>query len=664
LKSLKRFLVAGHEREIEATPGGAPAVLPTELGRSLALTLGGWLRASELAILETSESRELYAAVYHCVEAVAKIRSRPGVGIPASFADLVTEQARVAEAFFKDGAADAQKHDIVLMKALKQLGAAIGSSPVPGGASSVKARAAARAPARVAAPSTAPSPGTAPDDGYEAALRPLCFGADEALATEHAFANEAKALGDSAYKSGPCLRRLRRELRQMRGSMPVTPGSSIALRHDPKRPYLLQFLITGPEGTPYDSGCFLFDALVPPEYPVKPPKVKFRTTGLGTVRFNPNLYQDGKVCLSLLGTWNGPGWTPGRSTLLQVLVSIQAQVLGVERPYYNEPGREKYRGTDRGRLEERTATNGGYERLRAATVQWAMVHMLANPPRAFATFVQEHFRRRRRHILDAVLKPWNDHAQRAGASDHKTAMKAQADAMRSRLCVPDKGSPDENPPNDGIMVRAVKAARGALSKVGGNPPAGSSSLSQGVDAGTTVQPSSQVQARAPHMASCDEMKCAMRGQGPMARHLKSLVEGPRREKRSVAFMASPNFSGCKTAGCYVCRGLSQAIKDQTARGVVVDAALLAFDADFTAKNAPKLNTAATTTGSDANLKKNGGHRRLFLTTKSAPKSKKMPTATTQLPIGLECTSLGHLKINAHPTGSKASEGGNACCVIA
>merc|ERR1712159_820328 len=34
LKSLKRFLVAGHEREIEATQGGAPAVSPTELGRS------------------------------------------------------------------------------------------------------------------------------------------------------------------------------------------------------------------------------------------------------------------------------------------------------------------------------------------------------------------------------------------------------------------------------------------------------------------------------------------------------------------------------------------------------------------------------------------------------------------------------------------------------
>lgn len=33
----------------------------------------------------------------------------------------------------------------------------------------------------------------------------------------------------------------------------------------------------------------------------------------------PNdLRQDGKVCLSLLGTWQGPGWIAGKSTLLQV----------------------------------------------------------------------------------------------------------------------------------------------------------------------------------------------------------------------------------------------------------------------------------------------------------------------------------------------------------
>lgn len=44
-----------------------------------------------------------------------------------------------------------------------------------------------------------------------------------------------------------------------------------------------------------------------------------------------------KVCLSLLGTWSGPGWIAGKSTLLQVLISIQSLIL-CEEPYLNEPG--------------------------------------------------------------------------------------------------------------------------------------------------------------------------------------------------------------------------------------------------------------------------------------------------------------------------------------
>ena len=42
------------------------------------------------------------------------------------------------------------------------------------------------------------------------------------------------------------------------------------------------------------------------------------STAGGRVRFNPNLYDCGKVCLSLLGTWSGPSWDPTASTLLQV----------------------------------------------------------------------------------------------------------------------------------------------------------------------------------------------------------------------------------------------------------------------------------------------------------------------------------------------------------
>ena len=46
------------------------------------------------------------------------------------------------------------------------------------------------------------------------------------------------------------------------------------------------------------------------------------------------------MCLSLLGTWHGKNsenWIPEKSTMLQVLVSIQALILN-EKPFFNEPG--------------------------------------------------------------------------------------------------------------------------------------------------------------------------------------------------------------------------------------------------------------------------------------------------------------------------------------
>lgn len=48
-----------------------------------------------------------------------------------------------------------------------------------------------------------------------------------------------------------------------------------------------------------------------------------------------NLYEEGKVCLSILGTWAGDKnetWNPSRSSLLQAFVSIQGLVL-VKEPY-------------------------------------------------------------------------------------------------------------------------------------------------------------------------------------------------------------------------------------------------------------------------------------------------------------------------------------------
>jgi ubiquitin-conjugating enzyme E2 Z len=102
-------------------------------------------------------------------------------------------------------------------------------------------------------------------------------------------------------------------------------------------------LVTGTADSPYEGGTFLFLMRAPHDYPSSPPRVKLLTTGSGRVRFNPNLYRNGKVCLSILGTWAGPGWSPAQS-ISSVLLSIQT--LMCENPYHNEPGFERGAGTN------------------------------------------------------------------------------------------------------------------------------------------------------------------------------------------------------------------------------------------------------------------------------------------------------------------------------
>lgn len=116
--------------------------------------------------------------------------------------------------------------------------------------------------------------------------------------------------------------------------------SAVLARADQARMDVLRVAVLGPSGSPYGCGVLLVDVSLPESYPDVPPKAAFR--GPDRVRCNPNLYTPshmGKVCLSLLGTWSGPGWRPKESTLAQVLLAIQSQILVAE-PWFNEPGHE------------------------------------------------------------------------------------------------------------------------------------------------------------------------------------------------------------------------------------------------------------------------------------------------------------------------------------
>lgn len=133
---------------------------------------------------------------------------------------------------------------------------------------------------------------------------------------------------------------VQREHKLLRNSLP----SGVWVRSFEDRLDLLSVLIEGPKNTPYEDGLFAFDIQLGHDYPITPPSCHY--ISYCSDRLNPNLYEDGKVCVSLLGTWSGRGsevWCPNSSTLLQVIVSIQGLIL-VDEPYYNEAGYEKQRG--------------------------------------------------------------------------------------------------------------------------------------------------------------------------------------------------------------------------------------------------------------------------------------------------------------------------------
>lgn len=90
-------------------------------------------------------------------------------------------------------------------------------------------------------------------------------------------------------------------------------------------------LITGPEGTCFEGGVFPAKLTFPPDYPLSPPKMQFTCE-----MFHPNIYADGKVCISIL---HAPGddpmgyessaerWSPVQS-VEKILLSVVSMLAG------------------------------------------------------------------------------------------------------------------------------------------------------------------------------------------------------------------------------------------------------------------------------------------------------------------------------------------------
>ena len=138
----------------------------------------------------------------------------------------------------------------------------------------------------------------------------------------------------------------------------------------------MNIMIVGPRDTPYEGGCYFFSLEFPRNYPFNSPKVTIQTQD-HRVRLNPNFYKNGKVCLSILGTWTGPGWTSAM-TLSTVLLTLQTRF--GENPIINEPGYEKRIGSK--------ISNDYNDLLRWYNVEVGIYNSL-NPPPGFDCFHDE-----------------------------------------------------------------------------------------------------------------------------------------------------------------------------------------------------------------------------------------------------------------------------------
>jgi ubiquitin-protein ligase len=221
---------------------------------------------------------------------------------------------------------------------------------------------------------------------------------------ESSFAHYYDAIARSGGMTGSG-KSMVKEARRCHTTLPVPhPNSAAFCCFGEERMDLCRSIITGPVDTPYSLGLFVFDVFFPATYPSIAPLVTFMTTGGGQTRFNPNLYQDGKVCLSLLGTWHASDesqkWNPQVSSLAQVLLSIQTQLLVTE-PYFNEPGYDQTKGTFAGREGSKRYNSV----LRLATLRHAIIGYLRDPPNGFAEVAKRHFSMSRKRIV-VQAKRW------------------------------------------------------------------------------------------------------------------------------------------------------------------------------------------------------------------------------------------------------------------
>ena len=158
-------------------------------------------------------------------------------------------------------------------------------------------------------------------------------------------------------------------------------------------------LIIGPEDSIYENGYYLFEFNFTINYPYEPPKVIYLTNN-GTTRFNPNLYRNGKVCISILNTWKGEQWTSCQNinTILLTLITLLHN-----KPLLNEPG-----------IQENYKYFKNYNKIiRYRNYETAIFNILkkknkTNTFNIFYPIIKDNFIKNKENILDNIKKHFDD----------------------------------------------------------------------------------------------------------------------------------------------------------------------------------------------------------------------------------------------------------------
>jgi ubiquitin-protein ligase len=176
----------------------------------------------------------------------------------------------------------------------------------------------------------------------------------------------------------------------------VQKSTDMFIDVDEKDMTSFKVMLFGPPDSVYHHGIFIFEMKLPNNYPFTVPSVKFLTGGMIHARIHPNLYEDGKVCLSILNTWAANDWSP-LLTIEKVFITIRA--LLDNNPITHEPSYKNYKEDNPSSIAYNV--NARYYSLKSILDVYTFYHT-ASPESPFHRHIMTYLTENKQSILDLL----------------------------------------------------------------------------------------------------------------------------------------------------------------------------------------------------------------------------------------------------------------------